>query len=93
MIVVVVIQAVEHSLIAIVESLVGEVELCRDARMELIGILAVANEQHVANQGIQTVAQVVVSLQSRLVSLVGNHSLVLSLESSLYLALSVVFWL
>ena len=80
-IIVVVIESVERSLVAVPQRLVHEVELRRDARVEEVGVLAVAYEEHVVNQRVESVAQPHVLLRR------------LALERSLNLALRVVFGL
>ena len=56
-IIVVVVYAVKHGLVFIPKRLVHKIVLNGDARMELRGIFAVANEKHIAYQGIQSIAQ------------------------------------
>ena len=54
---VVVVKTIERSLVNIIERLVDEVELCRDTWVEELRVLVVANEEHVADQGIQAITQ------------------------------------
>ena len=56
-IIVVIIYAVEDCLIAVIECFIREVELRTDAWVELIRVFTVAHEEHIADQGIKTVAQ------------------------------------
>ena len=77
-IVIVVIEFVEHGLVAVVETFVNEVELNADARMEAVRVLVVAYEEHVADQGVETVANPYVRVRG------------LARKSLLHLALCVI---
>ena len=50
---IVVVQAVEVILVCVVERLIDIIELHGDAGMELIGILSVAYEEHIADERIE----------------------------------------
>ena len=78
---VVIVKAVEHNLITIIERLVDEIELRRDTWMEEFRILAVTNEENIAYQGIQAVTQ-------------PDFLLICYIsEESFYLALGIYLWL
>ena len=55
---VVVVETVEDELVVVPQCLIDEVVLYTDAWVELILILTVAHEEHIADQGIETVAEV-----------------------------------
>ena len=55
---VVVIQTVEYSLVAVVQAFVDEVELNGNSRVEQVGVLVVAHEEHVADKGIEAVSKI-----------------------------------
>ena len=75
----VVIESVEALLVVVAERSIGKGEMCRDARMIEIIALAVAHEQHVLDELVQSVAQCNIG------------SGVLACKSSLHLTLGVVF--
>ena len=54
-IIIVVIETVEGILVAVPQSLVDECQLCSDAWMELVRILAVTHEEHIVDERVQTV--------------------------------------
>ena len=75
----VVIESVEALLVVVAECSIGEGEMCRDARMIEIVALAVAHEQHILDELVQSVAQCRIG------------SRVLTGKCSLHLTLRVVF--
>ena len=95
-VIVVVVEFVEDELITVVETLVDEVELNGNARMELVRILAVAQEEHVTDERVESVADGGERQCMLLLALVVLHFLVprlhlaLRVESLLHTVASVV---
>ena len=92
---VVVVETVEIILVIVPQLLVDEVELNSNAWVELVRVLVVAQEEHITDKGIQSVAQVLI-LHSTLAfpSAAERCFFILhSLVPRFHLALGVVFWL
>ena len=54
---IVVVQSVEHKLVAVIECLIHRVVLYADAWMEFVRVLGICYKQHVVHQVVQSVAQ------------------------------------